>query len=1504
MTTDYTPEEKTRVLSFYRLLPTENYFDEFFNVTGITGKWINRLLLPNQFAPRVNPFDKDRNSILALGLKQKIVDMSMGYGSSTLINVATNEPSAFETFQVVAEFLEPNVDVGFVVHRSLLVSLFQSETGRSSTYSVRFDPRLHVPANAVRIEEIYAPNPPKVYDVDKVLIPPLPVQVDFFFGATRMVSYKISGYVAEEDDAPPAQAPAQPQPVPLPASQPMFLGMKLGGAFYGIGLKQEFVRFTSARQVRAAVLLHVSKLFTFASIWRVIFAMMNSTATAVALGVEGAMKKAELSLCLDRVAKSIANFEFIINVTPEDGELFTDLAEITDTATATFTGWNTDPTRTKNCRVQALRICRNAFVPTASFADEAKKDVELNAERLATLKTIVDACTHEVSELRLNADVEGRLNIENQQTPLTRFQNAFAEKVKSADLIKADDKADGATRRLLAVLDTQRRRAQADLAQTLRSISPLAEDFVRQSLTNIMIGQQLLDATALITNCIVELSADETQRAVVVAPLRSSERVLAQYTARFLIELLPKERRTRPLETERYADLLQKVADGNVDRWQVPIPSIVDFVEFVDERFAAMNYAGEAADFSTLVVVLPIFYTEERRYFAEIVNIEWTAKDIDTATFKNVVLDQRDRERVIALLKISNAQMDTALAEYDRMQIDLEPQYVFAAQEVETIVKRIRQDFLDAAKYTGGKTYNLFALLRRALRQTDLYFEVAPRYERTQKLEPNPLAYEAIKAAEESAFAIMRILVPDTQVPVRPPSGPLRGGDVRDDNLDDFLRNLNAAQSRMRAIARIGRKAKFAFIGPNNNDDDDDGNDDDNQMQVDEADFVETKRNIDNLVGEAYADVWKILAAYPPLVPADVEKRKTVVRRYVVKNDVNILTRLSALSVAGQQHASSDYTENFADNPSLAEFQKLYESAFIVSVIVAESSSIGAEEIANIRVRLFGQPSAPRKLLEVFSRERVDAFLSLYSKSVTDSFVTLAERETNARRGKTAADEFLRQEAAYVFIDRPALQQRDRQRVVDIGEAFSLTSSFGNIATDALRALRILSAQEVVGVAEIQTVEELTRQVETVYRSVVAIAEAQPFLVVKGVRGAFVAIAQLFDAVKKKLPDGDRTSFESVLKQIEAKRLKDATVVFEAARANLNDAIKETQKAITEADKLTGRNAALTSNLQKVQAEVEKEVAKLESDGKKLRERIETVEKTVPTTEKVEATLASVKEQRAIVAAEIDATSDLVENSKQLAKDIADLEARDRTSKKEQVKVEARIEDLAAITTRYNELYAAVQNMQQQYEDLSELLAIDDVTEAENLAARTMANAERAVANLRQLAERAKAFRTEIDTYQKIVDTDAASITQIQAELLLKAARAQQNAEEFTTLKQNIAFVTQSLKLAGGGDNVMSLARRLQRLEEGKKTTSTTTIEPGADKPNPNKRPNTGQTTTTTPGPFSLPRGTKPFVLKPDPDAAVPQQQPDSDMGRFVSRTPTLSFDSCMAALDDEDINN
>ena len=1432
---DYTEEERARVWYFYFAQKNQNFYQDFLLQRNLTGLWMARLVLPQSKALSTDALEANKNLISAIApFDEKLIALSLAYGSKIgIIPAAAVDSLAFETYQVSADFLEPNIETGYEVHRSFRVSLYPIQSGndKTVTYGVRFDQRendalksrLLVPDDLVRIEEIYEKNPTRRYDRDGVPVSPLQKSIRVYAGAQMILEFRISGEVVEGEDLPP--------PPPLggaaPSSSLLPSRAKFNASFFlSLGWK-EFVAYEEAQQVRAAVLANVSKLIAYASVWRIVFAFLNSITTAAINRVPSERNKDGLLYCIKNVQSSIKNFAVLYDYSNVPVDVYTQTDnEIRTIASSIFSGWNLDATRKENCRIQAERICRNTFVPTVSFEKEKREKTTINQARLDDFKEIAAECAKKVTAVNVDSQIKTTLRISsNGLISLTSFKRDFASKFEISILVPAAlaDDAINVSSRLYTQLDVMRRRAQTALSKLLKAVSTDDDQFVTLMLSNIVEAQQLLMVVGILSNCMVSFQPIE-QKADISAAQRGSERLLAKYVAQFILDLLPKQRRTKIKETEKYADELQKIVDGKSSTNQVPVPDASDLLDFIDARFSGVD---RFADLDIIAAGLSYFYSEQRRYFFEWTNVAWAISEIDVATFRGVILSVDDRNSALDLLQRANARLHKAEGSYDKMDIDdVDEEKTIADSSLKRIVGVILNDFNLAEKSVTDKTYNLFAILRQLLHYTEQFFANVEEYKRLQLNVVDTDLYAAITFAEDNAYRVLQLAGLNLAQKKRESMSV-----VSDDEESRILRELagggggvvsSSISSKLGTALSVlnsgiefrKRKRRTGPAAPGV---------DDSSMAIDpdltpndESSWETFRSTATALRGNAIVEIWSLLSNFingGTNEQSALANRKAQVLTFLNEYIASIVAAVLETSADEQERAYASALKllrtelNQTNRVATMFLDKMLTGLSLKKMI----DHIGGPTASLKEIRAEIDQNVVRDAeIDGQFQEQIELVAAWDSEKSTDEFISSVRDEVDAPKGLERTKTRIGTEKLRKFHGVTVLKASDANRLNDVAVLFKDGSGFKNLYDAFKKAETVLVGKAIITTVDLREIAEAFGKLEDIYRQQKNVQTVDKFRVFLSIETLFKLAQGKFEAQKKRLATPtDIAEFESASKRLEERRLREATTAVLAAKGKLDDAMKQLATTVAEAETLSKKHDAVAKSVDKL----EKEVLALNDKNEALMTRISQI--NMPTEDDVNATLSSIKNAKDRVEAMTRSTADSVTDSKAVVKELAELKEREQKIAKDEKAIKERTEELkdhatklvsarksvAELNTISTQIVAAVRNDNQQWT-------------TDNAAAReAITQIEISRGTIEGFKRQAETYGKEIDAFKTFVERNLTRISNIQAQLLARALESSQSYEAFATLDSNLRFVTaEILSLTNNSQQAGALVNALKNL--------------------------------------------------------------------------------------------
>jgi len=1217
---EYTPAERTRVARFYAIGEGIDFFSDFFNNTGqLTGVWVKRFITDAAALPQAksvltkrstNAKPDERNTITSLAGAKLLLDLSMlsPAGEPTTIALVDSPTAQNENYVVGARWLAPNESIGYDQFSSLTASL---TTDTPNAYLLRFDPTLLAERHALRLVEHYAASEAPRRTADGEKLEPLPVHIDFEMDGRPLVRYALSGYLVEEV--------AQPTFGAQSRLAPLMCGVHMGGAMFNIGERLGFVEFTSRQQIRAAVVLHVARLFCFASVWRVYFAFVNSLVCSLAYGepvggtTEAQLRAVRLRTCATTMGGFIVGVgtEGFFEIAPWKSER-PDPYQLLDPATQrrvrnVFAGWDSPEERTRNCATAAERIEKHSFVETATYAAQKREERDDSAQKNDELRQLIALYANQLGALEIPPTAKRALQINPVAPaidPLQAYKLDVATRLKAEALLVAEKTPDYNARRIFGEADRLRRKAQDAMTRQLRDVADDGSPQLRQKFVRLLFAQRFLAAAGVLTNLMLRLGPD-TERATIVAPLRASERTLAKFAASTLLALLPAERRTSGKQTEEYAAALEAIVGADGGNGQVPVPDS----QVLHQMMAAIEISDEYGE-DEYVVAVASFYAAERTYFADIADVPWTSKSVDELTFRNVILDRADSNLASLYLAASIDQLQRLGAQF--FGRDAEPARRLVSEiddatlrqlsdVVNQVVTSVAQSVAEAQRTieAGDRNGSLFvvALLRGALAQTRNYFEATRTALEQYAITDVPGRTNIMIRVEENIVRVLQLYRVDIAMPQRQP--------VVEAETDDLLRTILGTDRarRMDADAQLPFGIGFNFKRQKRererNDDDDD---DDNGMLLD-----------------IYEPEWlkEIFAGAAQLTTENLWQT-------ISENVTNDSTATLSEAQKGQlllflQQAFAQTIEQIFAMP-LVERQK-YVTLFDALPPAFGPATFGDEQAtlnkalhfktaleayvkdtlrkAKTRFELGDRPAQLEKAIGAMTRPELELV-----GDVIDEFRDQLQRLdvrglllgvgiSEAPAVKPALIAVLKADDGIVRVDEFAAANKllgEWRRVVDdVRALFVNAKAFASLASTASAMLADLNKGEAT-LAGFRSLERLQGDVRNAFEPLFVFERRQVEI---GLKIGAPVIFELFEALKriktnieaqlaayrKRLRADDAATSEAETKKRDLERLKEAKMQIEAVKGQYQDSVKALLDEVKRAEQVEGEASRLDKKL-------------------------------------------------------------------------------------------------------------------------------------------------------------------------------------------------------------------------------------------------------------------------------------------------------------------------------------
>ena len=790
---DYNAKEVELVKQFYSDAPNDNYFRDFFFPQNISpGIWVKKFITNlDPLPPRLSVVEE--NTFAATGIDEKILFGAIEYGGHTSINlVSKTDPSALETFQVVIDWLEPNIAAGYNVHKSVNANVYRSQDAAENIFDVVFDKELGVVGgrSAIRLEAKYDLNAPRYYNADGDTFERVPSSMHLFFGGKKMAEFGLVGYVLETAENIPTQLLAKKQ---LPVGSKAFsstglvskfmCGLKKGGTLFGIGQKEEFELFTSEQQIRAAVVLHVAKLFCYASSWRVYFGFLNSLGTAIAFEVKNIYRANRLYDTANNIAQFLG-FS-LTNIVRENEEVTDDgysdnygmnSEDVKAHMRNQFAGWNDDPLRVINTIVQANRIQAHLFQPTETYQayllEKKKNLVEDKNDISNEVQAYIDLV---VENVYLSQAVANQLTVsEDEKEPLRQFLADFNNNFQWTSMNNEAWSVERVKQQIFLTAEKIRLRTQKTIDQSLRFVIKPNASPLYQFLVRLLVCQQLLKGAAFLTDAMVRFGVGREQQTI-TAPLRATERAVALFAARTLLESIPIEKRTSGGKTESFAAELQKIVASGGGNGQVPVPDMA-VLELMFEPLNEMQLdQARTITIEDMLFGFNEFYRQERFYFSDIVRIPWTTTVLDDVLFRFDILSNDDKQYALLTLQVDSESLKSVLANTldtanadQRVADSLVASFMKVPEKIAALLSEAYNLLsLPVSQNTPNQTLKIVVLLQSAKTNIAHYFSAVEVLETRSKISENVRRYNLMIQIEKGVAEVLRLYKVNLELPDR-----------------------------------------------------------------------------------------------------------------------------------------------------------------------------------------------------------------------------------------------------------------------------------------------------------------------------------------------------------------------------------------------------------------------------------------------------------------------------------------------------------------------------------------------------------------------------------------------------------------------------------------------------------------------------------------------------------------------------------------------------------------
>ncbi len=1205
----------------------------------------------------------------------------------------------------------------------------------------------------------YDKNAPILYTADNKPIERLPKSAVVFFEGKRFFELSLTGFVSEEVDSQLAGGISASLSKRTAGIYRFICGIKNGGKLYAIGDKVEFVKFKTEQQIRAAVVLHVAKVFCYASIWRIYFAFLNSHGTFVEFVENARWSNAAFDTAqnIDMLLLSKKDNMFfyaierdteseeqgVLKETDKNG-LRTD--DVKKTLEFKFSEWRDDANRTMNAVTQAKRIQAHLFVPTETylkFIDEKNKLLELTKEDLKK-----DVAYYEdliQSNVGLGKNVYEYLDID--PALLLRFNNDFSERFDWMKLNSDLWSVEVVKQRIFSAADYVRSDAQSKMAEILQFATFGDTLALFQRLVKLLVAQQLLKAAGYMTE-IMKKYAGKVDVETIISPLRSSERKLAVFAARAMLSALPIERRTAGGKTEIFTSELEKIVASSGGNGQVPVPEL----DIFNLMMGPINEMGGVNE-EQIIFGFQEFYSQERFYFSEIVQIPWTASSLDEKLLRYDILSSTDRAN--ALFKLNS---DLLLfgkevgnpvnldAEQNADVVQIVNNFLALPRLIYNLIKKAVDD-LSTNRSESDRNFSLQIVvgLETALKNIGFYFDNVLSLESRTKAVESSARYNQMIATEKNVVEVLRMFKQEHTLVQRVPR--------LDENINDVIDNILQGADVKNVDAKVSTNS-LLFGGRL---------DPTGQGQLSQL----LKTFIDNT---------KKPGSSIKNVEQDWQNRSKVFLQNQMQEE-GVLDLFAQIQWLIDKYTAEQRSVN-SPFQTLANEQDGKQKELDLQDEFSGRLKIIEEALEDVVFR--------EKFSDLFKKNEAPYLVVEGVKKIQAEISTLPLRAEliDAARGVQTIYEntiVMAQKTKDFF-------ENSRRANVDASEKATTASTIFDSIILAFR-----------------TIEEKKAVLDRLYAPVPIYEQAKKLL-----DSASAAMKTLKSSMK---PD-DAQRIELLTKQRELERLTEVRKQIELFKGQLGDALKELQTIVSKAEKTDIEAAKYDSklmdfakNIQSLLVRIDKYNASvasaqktLESIGNadELRMKIEALERDFPTYDRVRQQLVADVPR-------------LISDFGSLKKDI-DRTAIDLEKVKKQEK---------ELTSSYNKVEAEFQSMNANFQGfqqkVDEAVQIVDakLAEAVNIEqvvkSRGSAIEERAKEIKRLQTESARTI-TDAESIRAKVIKDDADIERINVELAKKVVEVRGTSKEFDTLLERINYSYNLVKDVAEGDVKLGLATAIVRI--------------------------------------------------------------------------------------------
>jgi len=1344
---DYNDRELELVQEFYTNSEGENYFRSFFTNPPqpvLPGIWVKKFIIDK--ASRVlSKTAIEKNSVSFGTLHENIFNNAIAYGNETsahLLTLKKEGDDSVESYQLVLDWMSINVRNGYDLHQSLDVSLYKSASsvdGVSSpenTYDVVFDKQLGVlgPRSAIRMQMTYDRKSPLLYTAEGKAIERLPKSAVIFFEGKRLFELSLTGYVSEEVDAnqPPLGNISSSLSKRTAGIYRFVCGLKNGGKLYSIGEKLEFVKFTSEQQIRAAVVLHVAKVFCYASIWRIYFAFLNSFGTFVEFvgGARWENRPSETAVNIDLLLDSKMDNRFFFMIekdttTEVNGVLIdTDkneikLPKVKETLAYKFSEWKDDKNRLYNSVTQAKRIQSHLFVQTETYQKEIDEKNKLLESTKDDLKQDVEYYDDLVkSNVGLSKNIEDYLQIN--PAPLQLFYNDFEERFDWTKVNSDLWSVEIVKQKIFAAADYIRSKAQSQMNDKLRFVTIGETLPLFQLLIQLLFAQQFLKAAAYMTEVMLKYAGNVDPQTI-SAPLRSSERKLAVFAARTLLDALPIERRTAGGKTEIFTTELEKIVASGGGNGQVPVPEL-DILNLMVNRINEMRGVTE----EQIVAGFQEFYIQERFYFADIVHIPWTASSLDSNLLRFDILSSTDRAN--ALFKLTSDLLLLGKEVANPVNKDAEPNpdvakiidtFLALPPLILKLIKNAVNDLnTDRSENDRNFSLQIVVALETALKNIGFYFDNVLSLETRTKAIESSARYNQMIATEKNVIDVLRMFKQEHTVPQRVPR--------LDTNVDQLVADILAGGGDAMQVGAPMRKTAFLQTG----------------VLLDPL-----PDGLLNQLVQTFIDNTSKSNVLIRNVKEDWENRSNNYLRDVGMRDDDVIQLLAQVT-----WIISRYTgEKNALNSPLDEYEKNDATKQRAAGIKAEFGD-RLKKIEDLVQNVY----LKEKLLAIFTRNDV-------TKITVDALNQLKSDTANLLRYELvdAVDRIIKTYNNTVLIAQKMKDFLEYSKRGDIDQgdkAVTLSTKF-DVISNAFR-----------GIEDNKTVLDKLNVAVPIYEQA---------------RKLFDSASSIMKNLKASIKPEDAQRVELLTKQRELERLADMKKQIESFKGQLADSLKELQSTVAKAEKADSDASKLTAflkDLQSLNSKIDEYNARIVAaqetlkniDPEKMREKIASLKNDFPVYDeernKLISEVPNLLKDISSLKRDVDKTATDVEK---VRKEASQLSTSYEEARQDYDNVRETFEDFKQKVNKVNDA------IDEQFVELDNAeKAIKSRTDTIQLRA---ANLKR----LQKISEETAADSEQIKS--KIIQKDK-DISNIEVELARKVVEVRGTSKEYDTLVGRINF--------------------------------------------------------------------------------------------------------------------